>query len=231
MEPEDEWPHLLDADQQWAEWWYFDFAAAEGTGGDAPLAGCVRLCLMPQQNVARYWASLVGASRLPVVVHDDEVPLPRNGSMEIRTEGLWADHVIEGPFEQVGVGCEAFGLRLDSLADLERNPVVGERVPFGLDLEWGSLRHASLRESRSGSSPVGEPPVAGDGSQPQSMTRDLQGYQIACHVLGEVLVGDERLQIDAPGNRSHGWGTQLPPFVPRLDVAATHGGSPEAGPA
>lgn len=190
MEPEDEWPHQPGEDRTWAEWWCFDFAATEGAG-DAPLAGAVRLCLLPHQGTARYWASLVGDGRQPVVVSDDEVPLPRGSAMEIRTEGLWADHAIEAPFEQVGVGCEAFGLRLGSLDDLERNPIVGDRIPFGLDLEWAT---------RSGAW-VPEPP---------------QGYRIGCEVYGEVLVGDERIGIDVPGSRTHAWGSEPSSFLPAI---------------
>lgn len=197
MEPGDEQPHSPGVDPEWAEWWYFDFAApAEpAAAGDPALVGCVRLCLLPNQGVARYWASLVGEGRPLVVVHDDEVPLARRRSLEIRTEGLWADHVVEAPFEQVGVGCEAFGLRLDSPADLRRNPVVGERVPFGLDLEWATGPEAA---------------VAGDPDSPPPGS----GYRIDCQVYGEVLVADERIELDAPGTRSHGWGTKPPPFVP-----------------
>jgi hypothetical protein len=223
VEPEDERPHQPGADPRWAEWWYFDFAVADvpaaAAGGQERLAGCVRLCLMPYQGVARYWASLVGSGRQPVVVHDDEVPLPRRGSMEVRAEGLWADHVIEAPFEQVGVGCEAFGLRLGSLADLECKPVVGERVPFGLDLEWATLPGVSPLAVGIGSdTPAGEPTVAGDGSQPRSPARAPQGYRIDCEVLGEVLVSDERIQIEAPGSRRHAWGAEPPQFVPWFEV-------------
>jgi hypothetical protein len=31
---------------------------------------------------------------------------------------------------------------------------------------------------------------------------------MACRVTGEVLVGDERHEIDAPGRRSHCWGDE-----------------------
>jgi hypothetical protein len=55
-------------------------------------------------------------------------------------------------------------------------------VPFGLDLEWET-----------------------DGAAyayPPGTTR----YEVPCRVHGEVLVGDERIAVDAIGERDHSWG-------------------------
>ena len=83
------------------------------------------------------WPSSSG--RGVVVVHDDDVPLPRGQLLEVRADGLWAELVCEVPGVHWGFGLEAFGLRLD---DSTRRAVaeIGDRVPVGLDLEWDEGR-------------------------------------------------------------------------------------------
>ena len=196
----DDRPHEPTADPWWGEWWRFDFA------GDVDhLAGLVRVCLLPNQATAWYWASLDGVDRRPVVVHDDEVALRRHDSLEIRGEGLWADHIIEVPFEQMTVGCEAFALRLDDPAAIDDDPVVGERIPFGLDLEWETTKRAGT---------VGE--TARDTSEVwQGIDPSPARYELACEVHGDVLVADERIEIETRGLRSHGWGVVARSSKPR----------------
>jgi hypothetical protein len=178
---EDERPHTPGEDSGWSESWAFDFATA-----DAALGGFVRLTLRPHDGVCWYWAYLVGAGRDPVLVVDDEVPLPRNRSLEIRAEGLWADHIVEEPLDHLSVGCEAFALRLDDPADAF-GKLWGERVGFGLDLGW-----------ETDSEPRPRPQTA------------AAGYDVPCEVVGEVLVGEERIELDAHGWRSHIWGPTDP---------------------
>lgn len=182
-------------DPWWGDRWSFTFAVPDGS-----LAGEVRVGLLPNRGTVQYWAALTGKDRLPVIVHDDEVPLPqRAGSLEFRADGLWADHIIEQSFEQVTVGCEAFALRLDSPDDLRREPVVGERVPFGLDLEWET-----------------SPP----GTEPQHLVDEVRGatgYELPCEVHGLVLVADEEIALETTGRRTHSWGTQPGLFVPTLE--------------
>ena len=50
-----------------------------------------------------------------VTVIDHTVPDPgrRPASLEIRHDGLWADHNVETPFDHFSLGLEAFGLTLD----------------------------------------------------------------------------------------------------------------------
>jgi hypothetical protein len=165
----------------WGESWYFDFATR-----DAELGGYVRLGLYPNQGIAWYWACVVGDGRPLVTVVDHDIPPPRPPSLEVRAEGLWADHNIETPFDHISLGCEAFALGLDDPAamyDAHGRPV-GDRVPFGLDLEWETDGTAYL--------------------YPAGTTR----YEVPCRVHGEVLVGDERIELDAVGERDHSWGTR-----------------------
>jgi len=160
----------------WAESWYFDFATRDGS-----LGGYVRLGLYPNQRVAWYWACVVGEGRPLVSVVDHDVSPPRAPSLEIRADGLWADHNVETPFDHMTLGCEAFALGLGDPAEMYGSPR-GDRVPFGLDLEWET-----------------------DGAAyayPPGTTR----YEVPCRVHGEVLVGDERIAVDAIGERDHSWG-------------------------
>lgn len=161
-------------------WWY-DLAVAP--------AGPTLAVQLVSGERWRYRAALVRGDELVVVV-DDDVPPPRPGSLELRTHGLWAEHFVEVPFDHVSVGCEAFALRIDAdpgaAAPLDLTAaLVGDLVPFGLDLGWET-----------------DGPVerhTGDGTR--------GGYEVPCLVYGEVLVGDERIALDAtPGRRGHVWG-------------------------
>ncbi len=184
----DERHHRPGPEPWWNESWYFDFATTDGT-----LGGYVRLGLYPNQagpgagrpGACWYWACLVGEERPLVIVVDHEVAPPAAGSMELRGEGLWADHTVEEPFDHMTLGCEAFALALDDPADVYgHGEPRGERVPFGLDLEWTT-----------------------DGSAyayPPGTTR----YEVPCTVHGEVLVGAERIELDAIGQRDHSWGVR-----------------------
>ena len=156
----------------------FDFASLDGQ-----LGGYVRLELLPNQDTCWYWAWVVGPDRPPVVVLDQEVPLPRGAGLELRTTGLWADHIVEEPFEHVSVGAEAFALLLDDPAEA-LGPLVGMPTPFGLDLGWET---AGARTSTAGTT---------------------EGYGLPCHVVGEVLVADERIELDGIGHRWHTWGVE-----------------------
>jgi hypothetical protein len=160
----------------WGESWYFDFATR-----DAALGGYVRIGFYPHQRACWYWACLVGEGRRLVTVVDHDVPAPTRPTLEVRHDGLWADHTVEVPFDHMTLGCETFALALDDPAEAY-GPMLGERVPFGLELDWDT-----------------------DGvgyAYPPGATR----YEVPCRVHGQVLVGDERIELDAIGQRDHSWG-------------------------
>jgi hypothetical protein len=178
MTAADELTHTPEEGPWWGESWYFDFARRDGS-----LGGYVRVGFYPNQRVAWYWACVVGEGRPLVTVVDHEIVPPKAPSLEIRTDGLWADHNVETPFDHMTLGCEAFALQVDDPAEMYGAPV-GQRVPFGLDLEWET-----------------------DGAAyayPPGTTR----YEVPCTVHGDVLVGDERIAFDGIGERDHSWGTR-----------------------
>lgn len=133
------------------------------------------------------WAAVVRPDEY-VLVRDQEVDLPRAG-LDVRGAGVWVGLDCEEPLQRWSVGLEAFGVALAEPADAltgER----GDRRALGFDLEW------------EGEEPVGPLPW------------DAEGYQQACIVHGEVLLGEETLTVTATGHREHGWG------VPDWSVAA-----------
>jgi hypothetical protein len=176
-DPRDERRHEVGAEPFWNESWYFDFVAP-----DASVGGYVRVGLYPTLGTTWYWACLVGPDRRTVMVVDHDVPLPTK-TLEVRGDGLWADHNCETALDHWSLGLEAFGVALDDPVDAYRG-LIGERVPFGIDLEWET-----------------------DGEvfrYPPGLDR----YEIPCRVHGEVLVGPERLEIDGYGQRDHSWGVR-----------------------
>lgn len=175
VEPADEGRHPAGSDPWWNESWYFDFAAPDGS-----LGGYVRLGLYPNLGVAWYWATLVGPGRPLVLMREHEAALPKGDSLEVRHEGLWADHTCETPLEHWSLGLEAFAVALDDPAEAFRGER-GERVPFGLDLEW---------ETDGGSYPY----------------PGIERYEVPCRVHGDIVVGDERIAFDGVGERDHSWG-------------------------
>jgi hypothetical protein len=122
--------------------WLFDFVAGNGDedgDGDAlPIAGFVRLELRADEQIAWFWAYLVGVPDVDgvLVVRDHEVLLPRQG-LEIRADGLWAELTCETRAEHWTFGLESFGVRLDRASDaLRPGGEIGDRMAVGLDLEW-----------------------------------------------------------------------------------------------
>jgi len=101
----------------------FDFWSPRASFG-----GYVQLWRYPGDGVVWY-STAVFREGEPVVALCDEFPLKR--TLELRGNGLWADHNVEEPFGHWSVGLEAFALALDDPAD-ER----GERVPLGYELDW-----------------------------------------------------------------------------------------------
>ena len=176
-DPLDERRHTPDDDPLWNESYYLDWFAE-----DLSVGGYARIGFYPNLGRVWYWACLVGPDRPLVTVIDHEVPLPASAaSLEIRHEGLWADHAIEAPNEHMSINLEAFAVALDDPADVYHE-ARGERVPFGFELDFLTDRAAYLW-----------PPVT-------------PRYEIPCRVQGEVLVGSERIEVDAWGQRDHSWG-------------------------
>jgi hypothetical protein len=142
------------------------------------------MTLVPECDVAWFWAALVGPGRPLVALRDHEVPAPRWPSLEVRAPGLWAELVCEEPMDHWSVGLEAFAVAYDDPAEAWRSER-GDPTALGSDLGW---------EAEGPARPVAWPGATGTA------------YRQPCRVHGEVLVGSERMAVDAFGSRSHGWG-------------------------
>ena len=174
----DEQRHGPDDTELWNESYYFDWFSE-----DRSLGGYVRIGFYPNLDRVWYWACLVGPDRPLVTVIEHRVPMPRSASsLELRSEGLWADHVVETPNDHMSINLESFALALDDPAEVYRPEPVGERVAFGFELDFDTDGGAYLW-----------PPVT-------------PRYEIPCRVHGEILVGDERIAFDGWGQRDHSWG-------------------------
>lgn len=156
------------------ESWTFEFVTADGA-----LGGWVRYSTVGDAH-AWYEAIVVGPHRPLLAVIDHDVPL-RSSPMEVRTHGLWADHICETPLDHWTLGLEAFAVSLDDPDDLSVD-ARGDLVPLGLDLEWET----------------DGPVVALESTRP--------GYHLPCRVTGEILVGTAAIDLDAVGWRDHRWG-------------------------
>lgn len=174
---QDEGRHEPTDELLWSESYYLDFVDPK-----AGVAGYVRIGILPNLGRVWYWACLVGPNRPLVTVIDHDVPLPPAGRHEVRSEGLWADYTVEGPLDHVSVGLEAFAVSVDDPA-LTYGDLRGDRVPFGMDLEWET-----------------------DGGT--YCYPGVDRYEVPCRVHGEVLVGEEVIQIDGWGQRDHSWGSR-----------------------
>jgi hypothetical protein len=179
VDPADEAAHGPGPEPLWGESWYFDFTQPDGSIG-----GWVRLGLYPNLGVAWYHAYVVRPGEPAVAVSDAEVPMPKLPHLEVRSPGLWADHIGTHPLERWQVANEAQGVTLDEPVEAYRaGGPRGDLVPMGLDLEWET-----------------------DG-EPYHYVWTTR-YEIPCRVHGEVLLGHDRFEIDGHGQRDHSWGVR-----------------------
>lgn len=185
-------------------WWCWEFDVVVDDGELGVAVGVGR-----RRGRAEGWyrAVVAGAGRPTVTIVDPAVRWGPRGSLECRAPGLWADHHGASSGGHWTVAAEALGVALDDPFDIWGR-AFGDPTPVGLDLEWD---------------PVAAPVLFERGD----------GWRVDCVVLGEVLVADERHELDTVGTRSFRWGndddlvaTALwsvgdgPPGVPLGDVVA-----------
>jgi len=174
----DEARHPPSDDPQWTETWCFEFGTSSAWDGGG-IGGYAAVTLHPFARRAWYWCALLRTGQPLLHVVDLEVPLPRIG-LELRSEGLWADHICEEPLEQWTVANECMAVALDD-PDEAANRAYGVQAPLALDLEW----YAS------------GPPI------------DVElGYQQSGEVEGVIELVGSRLEVSAPARRWHRWGIE-----------------------
>jgi hypothetical protein len=167
-----------------------DVHVVELLSEDPPLGLHATVVRYPEHRSISLVIGIAGPGRQLLTIVEPAIPLPRG--LEIRGPGLWLDLQYLVPFDHVTLGVEAFATGLDDpLEALGR--AYGDRVPLGLDLEWDTAG----------------PPAAASG--PAVTAR---GYELVGRAHGEVLIGEERLEIDAVGARRHLAGDTVPWAVP-----------------
>lgn len=176
-----------------AEQWTFDAVAADGS-----LAVSVGVGRRRGSGRGWYWLTVVGADRECVVVVDPDVALTSGStSLEYRAPGLWADHNCSAASGHWSVAAEAFGVALTDPWQIWGR-AFGDPTAVGADLEWDPVDQ-----------PVAAPGAAGATDSPDNLDKACVAgaWTVGCTVHGELLVGDERHELDCDGVRGHQWGT------------------------
>lgn len=178
LDRRDEQRHSHDDTELWNESYYLDWF-----NDDLSIGGYVRIGFYPNLDRVWYWACLVGPDRRLVSVVEHDIPMPRSGSsLDVRYDGLWADHVVETPGEHMSINLESFALVVDDPTEMYRSEPRGERVPFGFELDFETDRASYM--------------------WPDVTPR----YEIPCRVHGTVQLGKETVRVDGWGQRDHSWG-------------------------
>jgi len=173
---QDEGRHLAGSDELWGESWYHDFAAADGSYG-----GYVRLGLYPNLGVVWYWLHLVRRGEPLVLIRDHAAPCPApDAPLDVAGERFGASWRCTEPLRTWHITTEGTGTALaDPSAAFHGEE--GPDVPVRIDLEW-------------------------QGAAPVFPYTETTRYEQAAWVEGEMVVGDQRLEVRCPGERDHSWG-------------------------
>ena len=178
LDGSDEGRHLPGPETLWGESWYHDFAAADGSYG-----GYLRLGLYPNQDVVWYWLHLVRAGEPLVLIRDHAVPCPpRDASLDLAHGDLRALWQCTEPWRRWHVTTEGTGTVLPNPAEAFHGER-GEQVPVRIDLEW-------------------------EGIAPCFPYAETTRYEQSARVAGEMVIGDQRIEVSCPGQRDHSWGVR-----------------------
>ncbi|TDD63586.1 hypothetical protein E1293_42945 [Actinomadura darangshiensis] len=176
LEPADEDLHAPGPETLWNESYYFDFAAPDGS-----IAGYVRLGLYPNWDRAWYWAALVRQGEPLLLVADNDAPLPKPGTADVRTGAYTATQRITEPFGPAEVTLDGTASILPDPTAAYGDHAAAETTRLTFDLRWDTV----------------------SGVYPY---KDIPRYEIPCTVSGTVTAGGETIAIDAHGERDHSWG-------------------------
>lgn len=111
---------------------------------------------------------------------DADATLPTTGRFEIRTSGLWCEVAELVSGEHATFDLEAFAVELDDPADVHTG-AYGNRLALGAELDWETIDGAPVVEGA-----------------------------FACGVSGELLIGNDSLEVEGWGWRSFRRGAPEP---------------------
>ena len=172
----DEELHPPGQERLWNESYYFDFAAPDGSVG-----GYIRLGLYPNWDRAWYWACVVRPGQPALLVADNAVPMPADGSTTVRAGVLAAAQQITHPLRTAKVSLDATAAVLPDPAAAYGHLADAATVGLAMDLDW----------------------ITDGGVYPY---KDLPRYEIPCRVTGTIRVDEEEVAVSGWGERDHSWG-------------------------
>lgn len=131
-------------------------------------------------NRCRIHISIVRRGKPLISLCDGDAKLPASGRFEIRTSGLWCEVAELVPGDHATFDLEAFAVELDDPADVHTG-AYGNRLALGAELDWETVGGAPLTQGA-----------------------------FACAVTGELLIGDDTLEVEGWGWRSFRRGAPEP---------------------
>jgi hypothetical protein len=146
--------------------------------GRAPLVLATQVGYHLPRAHFSFQAMVAEGAQLPLVISENEIPGPDQG-WELRSSGLWVDHVCETPMDHWSYGLESFALAIDDPIEL-LGQGFGQRTPLGWELEF-----------EAGAAPTATGP---------------QSYCQPGIVHGLLLGPGRQVEIEGRALRGHAWG-------------------------
>jgi hypothetical protein len=161
------------------ELWWNESWYADVADPSGAFGAWVRFGLYPNRSQTWFHLVVAGADRPLVVLADVDAPLAEGDGQSLSTATWSCELSAESPLERWRVSAAA-------TAASHQDPTAvyggeaGSPVPVEIDLTWHT---------------VGQPYHYGFSTR----------YEISARVTGTIRVGDEVIEVDAPGQRDHSW--------------------------
>ncbi len=152
---------------------------------DADVVVALVIVKRPTTSTVGFVAVRSSGSDDPIIVVDEEIAAPPS-RWEIRSSGLWADHICETALDHWSYGLEAFGLEVDDPETWSTHGL-GHRRPLGWELEFEA--DAAAAWHRPG----------------EAYIQEGRGHGI--------VLTDRTEPIDGGAVRAHWWGAPAPPPI------------------
>jgi hypothetical protein len=149
---------------------------------DGSYGGYARLGLYPNLGVVWYWLHLVRRGKPLVLIRDHAAPVPTGDDLDVEGKRFHASWRCTDPLLEWRITTEGTATMLGDPVDAFHGED-GPDIPVRVDLRWRGA--ASVF--------------------PYSQTTR---YEQAAWVEGEVVIGDERIEVRCPGERDHSWGVR-----------------------
>ncbi|MBV1921753.1 MAG: phosphotransferase [Pseudomonadales bacterium] len=149
---------------------------------DGSIGAYVRIGLVPNLKKVVFTAYIVREGRESLSMVDYEAPFPDTGT-RVKTENFQSDLIVEEALKRMRWTFSGMGECHVDPAETLRHRKGGREVQVEVDLCWQT---------------------EGIPYQYPMTTR----YELPCHVVGNISIGDESFPISGPGQRDHSWGAR-----------------------